>query len=176
MGVFVYCYTATGKSTLNKKYANVIDMESTIYKYINTPIEIEKEKGTKREINNDYPNNYFKALENVKNKYDYILVSDNICDKWFQENNIEYWQVYPNIDLKEEYLNRMKQRGNNQDFIDYQSKLWNEWVKGCKNDKFAAKHIELQEGQYLEDVLPNLKLKVWYDRLYKRYFKRQRLR
>jgi hypothetical protein len=51
----------------------------------------------------------------------------------------------------------MKERGNNQDFIDYQSKLWEVWVEGCKNDKHAEKHIELQAYQHLEDVLPNLK-------------------
>ncbi|MBR2969476.1 MAG: hypothetical protein IKC49_00275 [Clostridia bacterium] len=158
MGVFVYCYTATGKSTVGKKYSNVIDMESTLYKYVGKVKEIENEKGTRREINIDYPNNYFKALEEAKNKYDYILISDSICDSWLKENNIEYWQVYPNIELKQEYLERMKNRGNNQDFIDYQAKLWEEWVNGCKFDQYASKHIELKSGQFLEDVLPNLKL------------------
>ena len=159
MGIFVYCYTATGKSTLNKKYANVIDMESTIYKYVDSSTEIEADKGKRRTRNIEFPKNYFMALEYVKDKYDYILISDNICDSWLRENNITYWQVYPNINLKEEYLERMKSRGNPVEFIDYQGKLWAEWVEGCKNDKFASKHIELQAGQYLEDVLPNLKLK-----------------
>lgn len=159
MGIFIYCYTATGKSTLGKKYSNVIDMESTIYKYMDSSTEKEADKGLKRERNPEFPENYFKALEEVKDKYDYILISDNICDSWLKENKIEYWQIYPNKDLKEEYLNRMKNRGNPDEFIEYQGKLWEEWVEGCKQDKFASKHIELQFGQYLEDVLPNLKLK-----------------
>lgn len=159
MGVFVYCYTATGKSTVAKKYANVIDMESTLFKYKNTNTENEGAKGTKREINLDYPMNYYKALSEVKDKYDYILVSDNACDKYFRENNIAYWQVFPHKSLKEEYVARMKQRGNNHDFIAYQIKLWEQWIDECKNDKCAAKLIELKSGQYLEDVLPNLKLK-----------------
>lgn len=158
MGVFIYCYTATGKSTLGRKFANVIDMESTKFKY-GEQIENEKSKGTKRTVNSDYPNNYFKALEEVKDKYDYILISDSVCNEWLAKNNIEYWQVYPNINLKEEYLLRMKNRGNNQSFIEYQRMMWEEWVEGCAQDEFASKHIELQTGQYLEDVLPNLKLK-----------------
>ena len=158
MGIFVYSYTATGKSSLGKKYANVIDMESTMYKY-GTLTENEKAKGTKREINKLYPANYFEALNQVKNKFDYILISDSICTEWLIKNKIQYWQVYPNKRLKEEYLNRMKIRGNNQNFIDYQGKMWKEWIDGCKNDKNASKHIELQAGQYLEDVLPNLILK-----------------
>lgn len=158
MGVFVYCYTASGKSTLSKKYSNVIDMESTFYKY-GDQHENEKSKGTKRIINVDYPNNYFKALSDVKDKFDYILISDSICNEWLFKNNIPYWQIYPNKNLKDEYLLRMKNRGNNQDFINYQSKLWNKWIEGCENDKNASKHIVLQSGEYLEDVLPNLILK-----------------
>ena len=158
MGVFVYCYTATGKSTLGKKYSNVIDMESTLFKY-HQQCEDESIKGTKREMQEDYPNNYFKALEKVKDKYDYILVSDYICNDWLIKNNYEYWQVFPNKELKQEYLQRMKNRGNNDAFINYQDLMWEEWIDGCKNDQNAKKHIELKAGQYLEDVLPNLKLK-----------------
>lgn len=156
MGVFVYCYTATGKSTVSRKYSNVIDMESTLFKYVNTKLENEQEKGTVREINKDYPQNYFNALMQVKDQYDYILISDSICNLWLKENGFSYWQVYPSIELKDEYLQRMKDRGNNADFINYQAKLWDFWVNGCKNDEYATKHIELKSGQHLEDVLPGL--------------------
>ena len=159
MGIFVYCYTATGKSTVSKKYSNVIDMESTLFKYVNTKEENEGTKGTTRERNERYPQNYFEALEQVKDKYDYILVSDNICDDYFREKKIDYWQVFPHKSLKEEYVERMKNRGNNHDFIAYQVKLWDQWIEECQNDKQASKLIELKAGQYLEDVLPNLKLK-----------------
>ena len=165
MGIFIYCYTATGKSTLGKKYSNVIDMESTLYKY-GLQVENEKIKGTNRNLNEEYPNNYFKALFDVKDKYDYILISDYICNDWLIENGFEYWQIYPNKELKEEYLKRMESRGNIKDFIDYQSKMWDEWIDGCANDENATKHIELQQGQHLEDVLPNLVLKEKYDRIY----------
>ena len=32
MGIFVYSFTVTGKSSVNKKYNNIIDIESTLYK------------------------------------------------------------------------------------------------------------------------------------------------
>ena len=58
MGIFVYCFTATGKSTLGKMCSNVVDMESTLYKYENTLFENERAKGTERKINKNYPQNY----------------------------------------------------------------------------------------------------------------------
>ena len=157
MGIFVYAFTATGKSTVAKKYSNVIDMESTLYKYIGISNEDESMKSTIREVNKEWPENYLKALIQVKDKYDYILISDEICDKFLKENNFEYWWVYPRIDLKDEYMNRCKKRGNNKEFIKWYSKLWDEWIEKCKRDKLATKHIELQSHQYLEDILPNLK-------------------
>ncbi len=157
MGIFIYAFTATGKSTVAKRYSNVIDMESTLYKYTGNSNEDESKKSTVRQLNKEWPENYFKALMQVRDKYDYILISDEICDKFLRENNFEYWWIYPREDLKEEYMDRCKKRGNNSEFIKWYSKLWKEWIEKCKSDKFAIKHIELQSNQYIEDVLPNLK-------------------
>lgn len=158
MGIFVYAFTATGKSAVAKKYSNVIDMESTLYKYLGASKESESSKSTDRKINEQWPENYFKALREVKDRYDYILIADEICDKFLKDNHLEYWWVYPQKNLKEEYLNRCKKRGNNDEFIYWYSKLWEEWISKCENDKSASKHIELRSNQYLEDVLPNLKI------------------
>ncbi len=154
MGIFIYAFTATGKSTLAKKYKNIIDMESVDYKYLNEKRNNEERKSSSdRILNPQWPQNYFEALEKVKDKYDYILISDDICDSYLQKNNYEYWQIYPNINLKQDYLNRCKKRGNNKIFISNLNKNWDNWCKQCKSDKNATKHIELQKGQYLEDVL-----------------------
>ena len=156
MGIFVYAFTATGKSTLAKKYKNVIDMESTLYKYI-CDCEDEKSKGSDdRVLNPNWPQNYFEALEKVKDSYDYILISDNICDSWLRQNKIVYYQVYPNENLLHEYVERVRSRGNSEVFVNYLIINWKDWIDGCKNDKFASKIIELKQGQYLQDVLANL--------------------
>ena len=157
MGVFIYAFTATGKSTVAKNYKNVIDMESTLYKYLGSHTEDESLKSTPRPINEKWPHNYFEALKEVKDKYDYILISDEICNNFLWDNHFEYWWVYPNRNLKNEYIERCKKRGNNEEFIYWYSKLWDQWITDCENDLMATKHIELKSGQYLEDVLPNLK-------------------
>ena len=159
MGIFVFAFTATGKSNVAKKYKNVIDMESTLYKYIGNDLEDESLKSTPRFLNEEWPKNYFKALKEVKDKYDYILVADEICNDFILNNGYEYWYVYPKRELKEEYLNRCKKRGNNEEFISWYSKLWDEWIDKCEEDKCASKKIKLNSNEYLEDVLPNLKLK-----------------
>ena len=157
MGIFIYAFTATGKTSIGKKYTNIIDIESTLYKYNGQYSEDETLKSTPREINKNWPNNYFQALLEVKDKYDYILISDDICNRFLIDNNLEYWWIYPKRELKEEYLDRCRKRGNNEEFIYWYDKLWDEWIDACINDTNASKHIELNSNQYIEDVLPNLK-------------------
>ena len=157
MGIFIFAFTATGKSTVARKYKNVIDMESTRYKYLDNNVEDESLKSTKRKINKEWPSNYFKALKKVKDEYDYILIADEICNDFLINNKYDYWYVYPKRELKQEYLDRCKKRGNNEEFIYWYSKLWDEWIDKCIEDKYASKKIELDSNEYLSDVLPNLK-------------------
>ena len=117
MGIFIFAFTATGKSTVARKYKNVIDMESTRYKYLDNNVEDESLKSTKRKINKEWPSNYFKSLKKVKDKYDYILIADEICNDFLINNKYDYWYVYPKRELKQEYLDRCKKRGNNEEFI-----------------------------------------------------------
>ena len=159
MGIFVFAFTATGKSTVARKYGNVIDMESTQYKYTDNNAEDESLKSTARNINKEWPDNYFKALEKVKDKYDYILIADEICNNFLIDKKYNYWYVYQKKELKQEYLDIFKKRGNNEEFIYWYSKLWDEWIDKCKKDKYASKKVELNSNEYLEDVLPNLVLK-----------------
>ena len=159
MGIFVFAFTATGKTNVAKKYKNVIDMESSLYKYVGNNLEDEALKSTSRKLNKEWPENYFKALQEMKDKYDYILVADEICNDFIINNSYEYWHVYPKRELKDEYLNRCKKRGNNKEFIYWYSKLWDEWIDKCEEDKYASKKIKLNSNEYLEDVLPNLILK-----------------
>ena len=44
MGIFIYAFTTTGKSSISKKYSNVINMESTLYKYVDSLYEDESKK------------------------------------------------------------------------------------------------------------------------------------
>ena len=134
-------------------------MESTVFKYLGNSAENEALKSTPRQINPNWPNNYFVALENIKDKYDYILISDEICNIFLEKNSYEYWWVYTQKNLKEEYLQRCRKRGNNDEFIYWYDKLWDEWIEKCLNDQKASKHIELKSNQFLEDVLPNLIIK-----------------
>ena len=66
----------------------------------------------------DFPDNYINHIKNFIGKVDYILISSHdVVRRALEEHNIEYVLVYPSIELKEEYLERYKNRGNEDSFI-----------------------------------------------------------
>ena len=83
---------------------------------------------------------------------DVILVSSHkdVRDA-LVENGIFFDLVYPEIGLKEEYLERYEGRGSNKDFIDLLDKMWDTWVTECENQE-GCNHIVLGSGMFLEDA------------------------
>jgi hypothetical protein len=63
--------------------------------------------------------------------------------------------VYPERNLKEEYINRYKKRGSPQGFIDLISSNWDSFLDELDNQQGCNKLI-LKQEQFLADVLDSL--------------------
>ena len=156
-GIIVAGFGAIGKTTLGKKYDNVIDMESGMYQWDNTGFEhipYELRKGKKeRPKNFEWPDNYHKAVIEMTEKYDVVLTSMHwhLLD-FFEENNIEYYLAFPTLDSEEVLEKRCYKRGNNKVFTD-KLKInlydWNEKIKKYHPKKL----LRINKDEYLEDVL-----------------------
>lgn len=135
----------------------VIDLESGVYQYILTPeqkkMTAEQLKGTTREHNPEYPQNYFNAVRAAMKKYDFVLVAWNVIVQYCIPNRIKYWHVYPTPDQKDEYMERLRTRGNPQTFIDKISEQFQRCIDDINADKTADKKIELQKHEFLRDAL-----------------------
>jgi len=75
-----------------------------------------------------------------------------------RKNNIHYDIVYPEIDSKQDYISRMKKRGNNIEFINNMQENFEKYCFACANDEFADEKIKLKKGEFLEDVIKKLKI------------------
>lgn len=91
MGILIAGFATCGKSVLGKKYKNVIDLESSSYKHVcsDDNLTVEERKGTKRNINDKWPQNYYDAIMIAINNYDIVLVQlkPEHFD-YFDKNNI----------------------------------------------------------------------------------------
>ena len=136
-------FPGVGKTTyFNKTEKNVLDSDSS--------------KFDKR----DFPSNYIEHIKkNVLNEsVDKILVSSHkdVRDALHREG-IPFVLVYPDRSIKEEYIQRYKDRGNNDSFIDLLEKNWDNWMDEMDEMSVPMGQIlhkvRLKSGQYLNDVI-----------------------
>jgi hypothetical protein len=103
----------------------------------------------------NFPANYIEHIErNIQDpKIDKILVSSHkdVRDALLKKG-IPYVLVYPERDIKDEYIQRYKDRGNNDAFVDLLNKNWDNWMDEMDNQEGCQK-VTLSSGQYLADLI-----------------------
>lgn len=139
-------FPAVGKSFLSSQSGlTVLDSDSSNFSWI--------QEG---ERHPDFPNNYIEYIKNNIGKVDYILVSSHdVVREALKENDIPYTLVYPSFELKDEYSDRYKNRGNNEGFIKFIDSNWYRFISDIESETFP-KLVELESGQYLSDVLDKI--------------------
>ena len=153
-GILIAGFGAIGKTTVSKKYDNVIDLESSSFKYIIDDelkkLNPEERKGLKsRKLNKEFPDNYYNEIMKDLEIYDIVFISmHNEIINLLEENNINYYVVYPEENMIEEILERCKNRGNKDDFLKgVKDAYYRLYPSKCKNI------IWMKRGEYLEDIL-----------------------
>lgn len=101
----------------------------------------------------DFPHNYIKAVLEKVGKVKYLLISTdpNILKELIKQVD-QITLIYPDNSLKEEYMKRYCQRKSPYDFIGVLYMHWDEWLNDLKQQDYC-KHIVLNSGQYLSDVI-----------------------
>ena len=153
-GIIIAAFATCGKSVLGKKYKNVLDLESSLYKHkiANDNLTVEERKGTKREINTEWPQNYYDAISKAVDKYDIVLVQlkPEHFD-YFDKNDIRYSIAYPNIDNWSVIEKRFIERGNNDAFITRLKEVFKPYYEDAIHRKYENLFI-LNGEETLEDV------------------------
>lgn len=136
-------FPGVGKSVLFKNSnLNVLDSDSSKFSWI--------EPGVRHP---DFPQNYINHIKVNIGVADIIPVSSHdVVRKALAESGIEYYLVYPDISLKEEYLDRYRQRGNDEKFIALLKSKWEEFILSIEEETFPTL-LKLSSNQYLSDVI-----------------------
>jgi guanylate kinase len=102
-------------------------------------------------------NNLYKEyIQDIKKYFgtvDYIFIStDPEGLKLLNNEGYEITLIYPQNELRNEYLDRYIERDSPYDFIGTFMKNWNTWINELKEIHYCN-HIILKTGQYLKDVI-----------------------
>ena len=101
----------------------------------------------------EFPSNY---IEHIKSKIDdgyarIFVSSHKEVREALLKNEIEFTLVYPDRELKEEYLRRYKERGSSESFINLISNNWDLWLTELENQT-GCKHIVLKSNQFISNI------------------------
>lgn len=156
--IIISAWICAGKTYLTKNYKKIIELPSGDYKYILTDEQKavknkESLKSTNREINPEWPVNYYNAIikESKNNKHDIILIAPCMPFKEMRDYGIDFVLAYPDPICKEEYKTRARNRGANEEFINrVENSIQTDFEDFLKqpNEK-----IILKPREYLEDAL-----------------------
>lgn len=163
--LIISAHPGMGKTFLGRKYKNILDLESSDYKWIYSKnIEVmsceQRKAADYRELNSEWPQNYMKAIEKNMYNYDYILIASYplILD-YLDSINFQYILATPTIESKEIYMKRYKDRGNRDNWIEGQETNWEEYVIQ-KLERPNVEKIILKDNETLEDYFIKSKYKL----------------
>jgi hypothetical protein len=101
----------------------------------------------------DFPRNYIQHIKENIGKVDIIMVSSHkeVRDE-LVKNGIEFTLVYPESNIKEDYIQRYVDRGSPESFIKLLNNNWENWISELEEQTGCDK-VKLKKGQYLSDVI-----------------------
>lgn len=141
----ISAFPGTGKSYLYEKLKEkmvVLDSDSSKFSWI--------EEGVRHP---DFPNNYIEHIKANISLADIIFISSHdVVRSALNQHGIHYTLIYPKEHLKNEYLDRYQERGNNEGFINMIDRNWYLFMEELKKETFPNK-IELESGQFIGDVI-----------------------
>lgn len=154
------CVPAVGKTYLCEHNDNFVDMDElkARYKYAQEDVptsEIEWLKGNRgsavRKDSVDYIKS--KTLELLKTTNKKLLFAPNPdIVNLLTNNNIPYCLVFHSKDCLDEIEQRMKARGNQENFIRAMLDPIDQFYENSINDTRPCTKIELQSGEFLSDI------------------------
>lgn len=160
-GQIISAFPMTGKTYCGNTYQNIIDLWRTPFKHIlseeDKKVWVEASKWILKEINPEWPNNYKEAILEAQHTYDVVLVNEAILET-LRANDIPYSVVTPTINCKDEYIERMRQRGNNDILIQKLSANFEKYITENREDSYAEHIYTLQQWQYLSDLFEILQI------------------
>lgn len=151
--VVISAFPACGKSTLvshNDTEYLMCDSDSSKFSWI-------YKDGKKTDTRNpNFINDYVEHIKSSIGYLDVIFVSSHAEVRHkLQEEGIKYFLVYPSLSMKDTMLERMRQRGNSEQFIQFQSDNYEQFVTAVMQEyEDVVNTTPYTDGMIKRRILP----------------------
>ena len=144
----ISAFPACGKTYVFENFNDKVILDSDSSKFSWVMVANQKVR------NPDFPQNYIRYIKENIGKADYILVSthENVR-RALEDAEIDFYLVYPDRNLKEEWIGRCFIRGNRENFCWLIADNWDNWIDQLEQDSKRHKSIILRHGEHLSNVI-----------------------
>ena len=141
----ISAFPGTGKSYFyNENKSTTIDSDSSEFSWVK-----DDQGNNTKERNPNFPQNYIEHIKENIGKYDFIFVSSHKeVREALKDNCIFFYLIYPDVNRKEEFVQRYIDRGSPNGFIKLIQSNWDEWIKECEFEMYGCSNVRM--------ILPNL--------------------
>lgn len=103
-------------------------------------------------INNEFPDNYLHAIKQAIGQATYLFVGcqPEVLDM-LRKEDMNIVLVYPERQLKDEYMNRFNERGSSHEFSNLIFNRWDQFINYLEAQN--SQRLILKSGEYISDVI-----------------------
>lgn len=151
----ISAFPGMGKTTYHKNNPETtLDSDSSGFSWV-----VNKEGEKVR--NPNFPQNYVNHIKENIGKYQYIFVSSHkeVRDALL-DNSLYFTLVYPDINRKDEFIERYRNRGNDENFIKLVESKWEEWIGEIEYPEEGYTLKTTHYGENIEEVLKEKEIMV----------------
>lgn len=147
----ISAFPACGKSyayeNLQDCFRGILDSDSSEFSWIK-----DENGNNTSERNPDFSNNYIEHIKDNLGKVEIIFVSSHdVVRNALKDNSIDYTLVYPDKSMKDEWLRRLKVRGNNEKFISFIDSNFEKFIDEIEEETFPKKvRLPYKYQEYLD--------------------------
>ena len=129
--------------------SKILDSDSSVFSWLYDPHTLKKTD--KR--NPEFPNNYINHIKNKMDTEDIIFISSHKqVREALKQLDIPYTLVIPKRELKDEWIERFRSRGNTEEFISNVLKNWDDWMDELYTDRCEL-IVRLNSGEYIDKAI-----------------------
>lgn len=136
-------FPGVGKSFLSKNSEACVDSDSSSFSW--------SQDGTR---NVNFPDNYIYHIRSIPCNKIVFLSTHKTVRSALVNNSLKYTLIYPERSLKNEYIERYRNRGSSDKFITLMCDSWDNFITEMEEDT-ADRKIVLKTGQFLtlQDII-----------------------
>lgn len=147
--IVISAFPGCGKTYMYKNYNGkpftMLDSDSSQFSWVK-----DENGNNTKERNPDFPNNYIKHVKSNFGKVDVIFVSSHsVVRKALSDNNVRFFMIYPDKSMKEKWIRRFKERGNDENFIKFISDNWDNFIDEIENEIEVGKEMLTDKNPYI---------------------------